>query len=419
MAARDVAKRLCVRALLRPLVRLRGPAVLAVTGSHGKTTTSLLLDRLYRTAGFRVSTCTTEGVFRDGQLIHRGDFAGANGIWRALRADRPDVLVAESARGGLMKWGAGFGTCDAAAVTCIGSDHLGMDGLASREQLAAVKGDIVARVRPGGVLALAADEPLVRSLATRTAVEPTWISAQLVAGSGPAVFPRDGRLWRRDDTGEQAVIALDRIGLLDGGLRPYNLTAAGIAVAVAHGLRARLPVSADVLRRVLADFGRTPGDVPCRNELLRWGDDWVLLGSAPHPVAAEHDAHLIAGLRTRLGVRRVELFLTSLEDRGREVVRDYAACLARVSDFAWIRANRHTPAAEAHDLVAALREGVGDLPHEADGGRPIEELVRRGRAAAPRLLVITLARFQPSFDVEMIRATIRPSPSSAQPVTAP
>ena len=405
MRPRDLAKRLCVRGLLRPLVRLRRPVVLAVTGSHGKTTTALLLARLYGAAGYQVAACTTEGVFRDGRLIHAGDFAGANGIWRALRADRPQVLVAETARGGLLKWGAGFATCDAAAVTCIGADHLGRDGVTSREQLAAVKGEIVARVRPGGVVALPDDDPLARTLASRTTVAPTWIASHANPPPGPSVFVRDGRLWRRDAEGEHALLELNRIALLDGGLRPYNLAAAGIAVAVAAGLRDRLPVSDERLRAVLGDFGRAPGDVPCRNELVRWGDDWLLLGSATHPVAAEPDARLIAGLRTRLGARRVNLLLTAFADRGPEVNRRYARLLGAVSDRAWVRPSRQTPAASEPALVQALCDGLGDLPHAVDAGRPLEELAREdaARGPGPRLWVITLARYQPGFEAEAFR----------------
>ena len=405
MRARDLAKRISVRGLLRPLVRLRAPCVLAVTGSHGKTTTTLLLARLYGAAGYRVTACTTEGVFRDGRLIHAGDFAGANGIWRALRADRPQVLVAETARGGLIKWGAGFAHCDAAAVTCIGADHLGMAGLTSRAQLAEVKGEIVARVRPGGVVALNADDPLTRGLAARTSLAPTWITARPATVAGPAVFPRDGQLWRRDAAGEHVLLELDRIHLLDGGLRPYNLTAAGIAVALAHGLHDRLPVPDEVLRAVLTDFGRAPGDVPCRNELVRWGDDWLLLGSATHPIAAEQDATLIAGLRARLGVARGNLVRTAFEDRGPPAFREYACLLGAASDRAWVRPSRLTPAAAAPALVQALCAGLGALPHEVEDGRPLEELAREdaARGPGPRLWVITLARYQPGFDAERYR----------------
>ncbi len=405
MRARDLAKRLCVRGLLRPLVRLRRPSILAVTGSHGKTTTALLLARLYRAAGYRVAACTTEGVFRDGRLIHAGDFAGANGIWRALRNDHPDVLVAETARGGLIKWGAGFTWCDAAAVTCIGADHLGQDGLTDRAQLAAVKGEVVARVRPGGVVALPAGEPLCRDLATRTTVAPTWISLDAEPPPGPAVFIRAGQLWRRDVAGEQLVLDMEHIALFDHGLRPYNLTAAGIAVAFAHGLRQRLPVSDDTLRAVLAEFGRAPGDMPCRNELVRWGDDWLLLGSATHPVAAAQDAALIAGLRARLGVARVNLVLTAFADREPAAVAEYARLLGAVSDRAWVRPARQTPPQEAPELVQALCAGLGALPHEVEDGRPLEELAREdaARGPGPRLWVIALARYQPGFDAERYR----------------
>lgn len=406
MTWKRAAQWVVVRALIRPLVLWRRCVVIAVTGTCGKTTTTLLLDRIYREAGFHVATCCTEGVFRDGVKSYTGDSSSAFGIWRALRGFRPDVLIAETARGGLIKWGAGYLRCDAAAVTCVGEDHIGMDGVETVEQMARVKSRVAASVRADGVVALNADEPLVRAMSKISPVEPTWVSPSGHPPAGRSIFPRDGKLWRHDDEGEHAIADLEEIALLDHGARAYNLTAVSLAAGIARGLQKKLPVSDGSLRETLKSFGRNRGDVPCRNELIPWKGDWILLCSATHAAAAKQDALLITTLRRRHGIRSVIVSLTGFADRGRDRLRAYAAVVAGVADFVWVRESLHPPRAEGVDLTAALCDGLGSVRHVVDKGEDFEKLVEAlpESLPGPRLYVITMARYQPGFDVERYRA---------------
>jgi len=63
----------------------------------------------------------------------------------------------ECARGGIVRSGLGFDRCNVAVVTNVGSDHLGLGGVNTIEELAEVKGTVPASVFRDGCSVLNAD----------------------------------------------------------------------------------------------------------------------------------------------------------------------------------------------------------------------------------------------------------------------
>ena len=60
-----------------------------------------------------------------------------------LRDPKVDIAVLETARGGLLRAGMGYRACDVGAVLNVTSDHLGLGGIDTLEQLAEVKRIVV------------------------------------------------------------------------------------------------------------------------------------------------------------------------------------------------------------------------------------------------------------------------------------
>jgi cyanophycin synthetase len=160
---RDVG-RAVVDLLFPPGAPARVPIV-AVTGTNGKTTTTRMVAHLLRAAGHRVGLTTTDGIYLDGRLLEAGDSAGPGSARALLRHPRVEAAALETARGGLLREGLGFDACDVAIVTNIASDHLGLGGVETLEDLARVKAVVPASVRPGGASVLNADDPLVVAMA--------------------------------------------------------------------------------------------------------------------------------------------------------------------------------------------------------------------------------------------------------------
>jgi len=113
--------------------------IAAVTGTNGKTTTSRMLAHVLKMAGRTVGLTSTDGVYIDGNLSVPGDMTGPVSAHMILRDPSVDAAVMETARGGMLRSGLGFQTCNVAACLNISADHLGLRGIDTLEQLAEVK----------------------------------------------------------------------------------------------------------------------------------------------------------------------------------------------------------------------------------------------------------------------------------------
>ncbi|HTO73229.1 MAG TPA: cyanophycin synthetase [Gemmatimonadales bacterium] len=140
--------------------------IAAVTGTNGKTTTARMLAHIHKLAGRHVGLTTTDGVYIDGQCTVKGDMTGPVATRMVLSDPFVDVAVLEVARGGLLRAGMGVRQVDVAAVLNVQSDHLGLKGVDTLEQLAQVKRIVVEVATDTAVLN--ADDPLCLKMADYT-----------------------------------------------------------------------------------------------------------------------------------------------------------------------------------------------------------------------------------------------------------
>jgi cyanophycin synthetase len=140
--------------------------IAAITGTNGKTTTARMLAHIQKLAGHHVGLTSTDGVYIDGQRTVAGDMTGPVATRMVLSDPTVDVAVLEIARGGLLRAGMGVRHCDVGAVVNIKSDHLGLRGIGTLEQLAQVKRIVVEVARDTAILN--ADDPLCLKMADYT-----------------------------------------------------------------------------------------------------------------------------------------------------------------------------------------------------------------------------------------------------------
>jgi len=138
--------------------------IIAVTGSNGKTTTARMINHILKGMGHKVGMTSTDGIFVDGRLIRKGDMSGPRSASTVLQNPRVDMAVFEVARGGILREGLGYDRNDVAVVLNVTGDHLGMGGITSIRQLAAVKQVVVEAVPRSGTAVLNADDPLVAAM---------------------------------------------------------------------------------------------------------------------------------------------------------------------------------------------------------------------------------------------------------------
>jgi cyanophycin synthetase len=102
-----------------------------------------MLASIMNSAGFTTGMTSTDGVYIDGHLTVKGDMTGPTSAQIVLRDPSVDFAIMETARGGIVKRGLGYNTCNVGACLNISADHLGQRGIDTLEQLAHIKRVVV------------------------------------------------------------------------------------------------------------------------------------------------------------------------------------------------------------------------------------------------------------------------------------
>jgi cyanophycin synthetase len=245
----------------------------AVTGTNGKTTVVRLISHLAATGGATVGTTCTEGVWIGGRQIDAGDCSGPKSARRVLANPAVTMAVLETARGGILREGCGFDCCDVAVVTNIASgDHLGIAEIDTPEQIAWVKGAIVAAVRQSGAAVLNAADPLVvdmkkwcKGQVVYFALDPsTPVLVEHLARGGLAATVREGWIVLCDGPRETRLAHLDRVPVVHRGLVDFQVENVLASAAAAW----RLGVPLELVRLGLESFSSGSGGSPGRFNLL-------------------------------------------------------------------------------------------------------------------------------------------------------
>jgi UDP-N-acetylmuramoyl-tripeptide--D-alanyl-D-alanine ligase len=291
------------------------PAVVAVTGSQGKTSTKDLLGAVLAEAGPTVATF--------------GSFNNELGMpLTALRVDPVTrFLVLEmGARGrGHLTELTDLVAPDVSVVLNVGTAHLGEFG--SREAIAQAKGELVSALRPSGVAVLNADDERVAAMA---ALAPGRV---LTFGSGAEADVRlEGleldRLGRPTFTlasgGERVAVRLQLIGA-----HQATNAAAAAAAALAVGLS---------LEQVGESLSRVASLSKWRMELHELTGGVLLIDDSynanPESMRAALDA--LAAIGDDAAVRRTVAVLGVMRELGKESEARHRA----LGEYAATRADR-------------------------------------------------------------------------------
>jgi cyanophycin synthetase len=342
--------------------------IIAVTGTNGKTTTVRLIAQLARAAGHTVAYTTTDGVYRDDELVEAGDYSGFSGAAKALAQPGIDLAVLETARGGILLRGIGTDHNDVAVVTNVTEDHLDQYGIRTLDQLAEVKASITRITRPQGWDVLNADDPRVLAMRRLASGRPWFFSLDAdhpairttLAEGGRAISVLDGALVVMT-SGRQGhrLLPVEDVPVTLAGISRHNLSNAMAAAAAALG--AGIPEEAVVegLRSFVLDPERNPG----RANIFEVDQRVVVVDYAHNEDGMRGLIEIAKGLRAPGA--RILLAFGSAGDRTNAILHRLGYTAARGPDrVAIAHLHRYLRGRDPQDLADRLQAGL------EDGGKP-------------------------------------------------
>ena len=365
--------------LLFPPGRPSRIPIVAVTGSNGKTTTVRMIGHIMKGKGHKVGMTSTDGIYIDERLTQEIDASGPRSAQKVLQNPRVDLAVFEVARGGILREGLGYGRNDVAVVLNVTGDHLGIGGIQTMEQLAAVKQVVVEAVPRDGFAVLNADDPLVSRMRTHCSGTVILFSMQR---DNPLVdrWVRRGRkavVLEDDDQGELMVIRDGRRTMPIGythlfpatfeGRARMNVQNALAAAAAAHAAGAHLHDIRSGLRTFSTSYFQAPG----RLNLFELSGVKVLIdyahnaaglqtvGDFVERMTADVRDHAPAGTASWTANLRVAVIATA-GDRRDDDMRELGRVAARYFDDIIIREDAHTRGRERGETAAIVQRGVDE-----------------------------------------------------------
>jgi cyanophycin synthetase len=354
--------------------------IVAVTGTNGKTTTSRMIAHIFKGMGRQVGLTSTDGILIDERLVVTADASGPRSARMVLQNPRVDFAVFEVARGGILREGLGYERNDVGVVLNIGADHLGLRGIDTLKQLAAVKQVVIEAVPRDGHGVLNADDPLVAGMRRHCSGELVWFSMQdgneLVEAhcrrGGRAIVLEDGRLGEgivlRQGRRSTLIAPTGAVPATFGGRARMNVANAMAAAAAALAAGAHLHDIRAGLRSFTTSYEVAPG----RLNLFEV-DGYRVIVDYCHNAAG---MRMLGDFVDRLAVppkggdviaRRRTGVVASPRDRRDKDIRELGEVAARHFDALIVREDRNLRGrqpGEIAELVAAGARAAAD-----DGAR--------------------------------------------------
>ena len=372
--------------------------IAAITGTNGKTTTARMLAHILKLSGHTVGLTSTDGVYIDGKLSVPGDMTGPVSAQMILRDPSVDVAVMETARGGMLRSGLGFQECNVVACLNVTADHLGLRGIETLEQLAAVKRVPVEIAKDAAVLN--ADDPLCLQMADYTEAErlsyvtmnPSHaLVKQHIRAGGQAFVLEQGMnghmITIYDNESHTPLLWTHLIPATIEGRATHNVQNAMFAAALAYNMDIGLEDIRHGLRTFDSTFFQTPG----RMNIYSEHPFKVILDYAHNPAAVSAMCALVD--RFEVEGRRI-VVLSAPGDRRDEDIREIASISAGHFDYFICRCDDNRRGRGKDEVAVMLKNKLLEEGIPADQIEVVadeqEATTRALESAAPGDLVLIL-----------------------------
>ena len=354
--------------------------IAAITGTNGKTTTSRMLAHVIKACGHTVGLTTTDGIYVDGKQTVKGDTTGPRSAQMVLRDPTVDFAVLETARGGLVRSGLGYESTNVSACLNVASDHLGLGGIDTLEQLAEIKRVVIEAATDTVVLnaddkncLLMADYADAENIFYVTMHHDHALVKQHIDAGGKACVLEKGMngdlITIYDNLTHIPVLWSHLIPATIEGKAMHNVQNAMFTVAMAYSFGQDL----DQIRLGLTTFNTTFSQAPGRMNVFDEHSFRVILDYAHNPAAFNVVTELVDKLE---GHTRKLIVVSCPGDRRDEDVVESADVLAGHFDHYFLKADDNRRGRADDEIPNMLKdnlirngvsaEAISVIPNEVD-----------------------------------------------------
>ena len=335
--------------------------IIAITGTNGKTTTTRLTAHIAKSAGYKVGYTTSDGVYIQNQLMMKGDCTGPVSSTFVLRDPTVDFAVLECARGGILKSGLAFQNCDIAIITNVSTDHIGLGGIDTLEQMAKVKAVVAETVFKHGYAILNADDDLVYEIKNGLDCNiglfsmdenNTRIKEHCNNGGFATVF-ENGYVTIMKGNWKIRVAKVADIPITYGGKAIHNIMNTLPAVLATYLYR---DIKVDDIKDALEKFVPSPTQTPGRLNFFKFKHFDFLVDFAHNQAGLQLLTDFVSKLE---GSPKVGI-ISGTGDRRDEDIRDLGRISAGCFDEIIIRQDKNLRGRTAEAIVNLLVEGIND-----------------------------------------------------------
>ena len=343
--------------LFPPGVPSRIP-VITISGTNGKTTTARLCAHIAKMAGKTVGLTTSDGIYIRNQLVQKGDTTGPNSAQVVLRDPAVDFAVLETARGGILRAGVGYDWSDAAIITNIAADHLGLRDVHTVEDLARVKAVTVERVKRDGYAILNAEDAMTPLMQEYADCRLAYFSLdpgnatfrEHVAANGLGATLENGWLMLYENGLRVTLCEERQVPISFGGKARFNLANALSAVLAAFATQIHITDIISGLQSFFQSATTTPG----RLNFVEFDGFRVMIDYAHNP----HGLAAMSELARSLKRNRLVCVLGLPGDRRDEDIREAARIVGSNFDRVILRDDFDLRGRQPGEVAGVLREGL-------------------------------------------------------------
>lgn len=332
--------------------------IIAITGTNGKTTTTRLIAHIVKNNGHRVGFTTSDGIYVQNSMLTKGDTTGPISAEFILKDPTVEFAVLETARGGILRSGLGFGRCDVAVVTNIQEDHMGLSDINTLKDMANVKGVVVRSVKRNGYAVLNADNVHCVGLGKEAECKIAYFSldennpviVEHCKKGGIAAILENGFITIKKSEWKFRVCKANNVPLTFNGKVSFmvaNVLAATLASYV-YGF------TIEDIKTNLETFIPSASQTPGRMNVFDFKEYKVLIDFAHNPDGFNGIKEFLSSIDSpkKIGI------ITGTGDRRDEDIRKMGKISAEMFDHIIIRQDKFLRGREAQEIVDLLVEGI-------------------------------------------------------------